>query len=147
MTLATTMPPYGPHGQTRWVPYHTHTCVRDDTCNLIERGEEQTVRPCTITDVIPDEAHARIHRHGHEKTNMHKYINDGEHKHNRQYTHNTPTNTTHVHGKRTPKDIRDTSISRKQHGARMRRQYQRLQHDKTGRLSRSRMCKRMHETC
>ena len=241
----------------------SHTCTRDDTCKLIQCGEERTARPCTITDVISDKAHAHIHRHGrekktcvntwvtantntslnvriihrqtyahahtHERTHalqhilLHSYIDAHErvHKHTHTHTHtrarkrtnacilahterihahiftthkqtnkqtnkqthkqihqqtNKQTNkqvhirtssrtqthtSTHIHEKtrcntcawqadtkRYPWHLPSWKTTRRKKCAdNMRRQYQRQQHDKTGRLSRSRMCKSMHETC
>ena len=53
----------------------------------------------------------------------------------------------HADAKRYPLHLLSWKTTRRKKCASyMRRQYQRLQHDKTGRLSCSRMCKRMHET-
>ena len=61
------MLPSGPHIQTRWVPQHTRARPRDDTCKLIQYGEQRTATPYTFTDVIPHKAHAQIPKHGYEK--------------------------------------------------------------------------------
>ena len=115
---------------------HTHT---DAHANARTHASSHTHRAHTCTHIHNINAH----------TNKCTYAQAAAHRHRykQAHTYMKQQDVTHVHGKRTPKDIRDTSLPRKQHGAKMRRQYQRLQHDKTGRLSRSRMCKRMHETC